>query len=643
MPKGFRVLDYDPQLILALQLDRGRATLPGFDVQGIARLKPGITIAQADADIARLLPIWQRSWPFAPGGAIIPTSFYLDTWRLAPAIRPLKSDVVGNIGETLWIVMATIGLVMLIACANVANLLLVRADSRQQELAIRAALGAGWKRIVKELMIESLILGIIGGTIGTALAYVGLRLLASIGPANLPRLNEISIDGRALLFTFAISILSALLFGLIPAIKYAGPRIATAMRSAGRTASLSRERHRARNILVVAQVAMALVLLISAGLMIRTLAALRTVDPGFTHPEQLQTMRVSIPRSLVPEPDRVLRMQRDILDKLTAVPGVTEAAFAASMPMEGIPPAWDTVSFEDKPDPPGDAPVRFFQFVSPGLFHAMGTKLAAGREFTWSDIDPKRPVVLISENLAREVYGSPAAALGKRIRSAPPNPGREVIGVVQDIRQNGLQETAPAIVFWPARVEFVSPAQTIVRRDVTFVARSSRAGAAGLQEEIRRSVWSVNSNLPVTSMRTMQEISDRSLARTSFTLVMLGIAGAMALLLGVVGIYGVISYAVSQRRREIGIRLALGAQQGELKGMFVRDGLILTGIGVVIGLGASAALMRLMKAILFGTSPVDLPTYAAVPVVLLAAAVLASYLPASRAAKVDPVEALKAE
>ena len=319
--------------------------------------------------------------------------------------------------------MATIGLVMLIACANVANLLLVRADGRQQELAIRAALGAGWRRIVKELLIESLILGMIGGLIGTGLAYGGLRLLVSVGPANLPRLSEISIDGRALLFTFAISVFSALLFGLIPALKYAGPRISTAMRSAGRTASLSRERHRVRNILVVAQVAMALVLLISAGLMIRTLAALRTVDPGFTHPEQLQTMRIAIPQPIVPEPElvrepeRVLRMQRDILDKLTAIPGVRDAAFTMSMPMEGIPPNWDTVGFEDKPDPPGDAPVRLFQFVSPGLFRAIGAKVIAGREYTWSDIDSNRPVAMISENFAREVYGSAGAALGKRTRA----------------------------------------------------------------------------------------------------------------------------------------------------------------------------------------------------------------------------------
>jgi ABC-type antimicrobial peptide transport system permease subunit len=274
----------------------------------------------------------------------------------------------------------------------------------------------------------------------------------------------------------------------------------------------------------------------------------------------------------------------------------------------------------------------------------MGTKFAAGRDYTWTDVQEVRAVVIISENYARELWGSAEAALGKRIRTAEGTPWREIIGVVEDVHNNGLQEKPPAIVYWPSRIDKLYPSTgSTALRSLTLVLRSNRAGTAPFASEIRQAIWSVSSNLPVTAMRTMQEIYDQSLARTSFTLVMLALAGSMALLLGIVGIYGVIAYAVSQRRREIGIRVALGAQQRELKTMFVRDGVVLTIIGIAIGLLSSAALTRLMRTVLFGISPIDPPTYAAVPILLLVAAILASYIPATRAARVDPVDALKAE
>jgi predicted permease len=639
MPQGFRFVNVDAELILPVGFDRSKLILAGFGYQGIARLKPGVTIAEASADVARMVPIWMNSWSNGPGT----NPLIYETWRITPALRPLKQEVVGNIGNVLWVVMGTIGIVMLIACANVANLLLVRAEARQQELAIRAALGAGWGRIVRELLLESMLLGLLGGALGVGLAYEGLRLLVAMGPANLPRLSEISLDTRALAFTVVLSLLSGLLFGLIPALKYAGPRISLALRSAGRTASLSRERHRARNVLVVAQVAMALVLLVSAGLMIRTFQALRTVEPGFTHAEHLQTMRISIPPSLVAEPQRVTRIQNNIADKLAAIPGVTSVGFASAMPMEGIEPNWDAISPEDKPYPAGEIPpLRLFKNVSPGFFKTAGTRMVAGRELTWTEIYGQRPMAMVSENLARELWGSPSAAVGKRFREF--RKWWEVIGVVQDVRENGVHDKAPAIVYWPSMMDdLYGPGSLDVRRTVTFVVRSDRTGTEGFLNEVRQAVWSVNSSLPLASVRTMQEIYGQSLERTSFTLVMLGTAGAMALVLGIIGIYGVISYAVSQRRREIGIRLALGAQQSELRRMFVRYGLELAGIGVAVGLGAAVLLMRLLKSLLFGISPLDPLTYAAVPVVLVAAAVLASYLPARRAAAVDPVEALKAE
>jgi len=639
MPQGFRFVNQDFDLIMPLSFDRSKLSLPGFGFPGIARLKPGVTIAQANADLARMLPIWMSSWPYRGNPRIY------ETWRITPDLRPLKQEVVGNASEILWVVMGTIGMVMLIACANVANLMLVRAEARQHELAIRAALGAAWRRIVREMLMESVLLGLMGGVAGVALAYGALRLLMAIGPANLPRLTEISLDARALGFTLALSLVSGLLFGLIPALKYAGPRASLALRSAGRTASVSRERHRARNLLVVAQVAMALVLLVSAGLMIRTFQALRTVEPGFTQAEHLQTMRISIPVQLIAEPQRVTRVQNDILDKLAAITGVASVAFASEMPMEGIPPNWDDILIEGQTYTSTEIPpLRLFKYVSPGFFHTSGTRIVAGRDLTWTDVYGLRRNAMISENLARELWGTPSAALGKRFRTGLNALWWEVIGVIQDVRENGVDERAPAIVYWPSMLDnLYGPGPLDAVRSVTFVVRSDRTGSEGFLNQVRQAVWSVNPNLPLASVRTMREIYDRSLARTSFTLVMLGIAGAMALVLGIIGIYGVISYAVSQRRREIGIRLALGAQPGELRRMFVRHGLVLAGIGVAIGLVAATGLMRLMKSLLFGISPLDPVIYAAVPIVLVTAAVLASYLPARRAAVVDPVEALRAD
>ncbi len=419
--------------------------------------------------------------------------------------------------------------------------------------------------------------------------------------------------------------------------------ISVTLRSSGRTSSTSRERHRTRNALVVAQVAIALVLLVSAGLMIRTFQALRTVEPGFRDATHIQTMRISIPDTLITDPERVTRTEEEITDKLRAVPGVNLVGFGNEMPMEGFGSNWDTMHAENKGASGDDAPLRFFKFVSPNFFRAAGTRLLAGRDLTWEDLYGRRPVLIVSENLAREWWGAPIAAIGKRIRQFSDTPWREVIGVVQDVRENGVNEKAPTIVYWPALIGGYYGHKIDPTRTVTFVLRSHRAGTQSFVQQIQQAVWSVEPDLPVASIRTMQAIYDQSLSRTSFALVILGITGAMALVLGVIGIYGVISYAVSQRRREIGIRLALGAPQRELKTMFVRSGLILSGIGTGIGLIAAVGLTRLMKSLLFGIGPLDPLTYAAVPVVMVAAAALASYLPARRAAAVDPVEALRAE
>jgi predicted permease len=640
MPRGFKVVNYDFDLLEPMAFDPVKQQLAGFAYHGIGRLRPGVTISQADADVARLLDVWMDSWTNGPGS----DPHWYRKWKITPAFQPLKEQVVGSVGNVLWVVMATIGIVMLIACTNVANLLLVRADGRQQELAVRSALGAGRWRIAREMLLESVTLGLLGGAVGVGVAYAGLRLLIAIGPENLPRLSEISLDSQSLAFTLILSVLSGLLFGFIPVLRYAPSRQAVPLIGAMRTASMSRERQRGRSLLVVAQIAMALVLLISAVLMIRTFYAMRNVDPGFSDPSSLQVVRISIPETLVRDPQTVTRIQNSIQDRLAAIPGVSSAGFAVSVPMSGAEPNWDGIFIEGKNYEGEGPPLRLFNYVSPGYFHTAGTRFVAGHDFAWSDIYSLRPVGILSESLARELWGSPSAAIGKRFRELPSMPWHEVVAVVQDVRENGVNQNSPATVYWPSMMhDLYGPGPLDARRTAYFALRSSRAGTQTFINEMQQAVWSVNANLPVAAISTMQEIYSQSMARTSFTLVMLAIAGTMALALGILGIYGVISYAVSQRTREIGIRMALGANKSELLWMFVRSALVLTGFGTAVGLGAAAALMRLMRTLLFGISPLDPVTFTAVPVALVAAAALASYLPARRTAAVDPVEALRAE
>lgn len=640
MPRGFRVVSADFDLLTPLAFPRANLVLAGFGYRGIARLKPGAAIAQADADLARMLPIWMDSWSNGPGT----NSHFYERWRITPAIRPLKTEVTGSVGNVLWVVMATISLVMLMACANVTNLMLVRVEARQREIAVRAAIGASALRIVGTLLIESAMLALAGSFFGLALAWAGLRLLLAIGPGQLPRLEEIGLDGEALAVALLLALLSALFLGLIPALKYVRPQVAGALRSGGRSSTASRERHRARNILVAAQVALAVVLIFAAGLMVRTFRAIDSVQPGFTGARHLQTMRISIPDSLVSNAERVTRVQNQILDKLAAVPGVSGAAFSSEMPMEFFGSNWDQIFAENRTSLDSAPPLRFYKYVSPGFFRAAGTRLLAGRDITWSEIYSRRHVVLLSENLAREFWGSPGAAIGKRIRKFPAMPWHEVIGVVEDVREGGVTQDAPSIVYWPPLMEYMFGSKPVdAWRDLTFVLRSPRAGTAEFAAGIRQAVWSVEPQLPVASMRTMQEIYDDSLARPSFTLVMLGISGIVALILGVVGVYGVISYAVSQRQREIGIRMALGARNAELKRMFVWTALKVAAAGGVFGLAMAAVFSRFMTSLIFEISPLDPFAFIATPLLLAIAVALASYLPARRATSLNPLEVLNAD
>ena len=642
LPDSFRFLDRNVSLVLPYRFDRKTVFLGQFSYRAIARLKPGTTIAQASADVARLIPLSLIRFPPFPGGSVK----MFEEARITPNVRSLKDDLVGDVRTVLWVLMGTISMVLLIACANVANLLLVRAESRQQELAIRAALGAGTGRIARELLLESVLLGILGGIIGLGLAFGALRFLVWLAPGNLPRLADIALDLPAVLFAFVVSVIAGLLFGAIPVFKYAGARVGTMLRGGGRTTSASKERHRARNILVVAQVSLALVLLIGSGLMIRTFYMLSRVHPGFQRPDEVQTFRLSIPDSQIKEEVAVVRMHQAIMDKVAAVPGVSSVALASTVTMTGD--GWrDPLFAQDRTYTEGQMPpLRLFKFVSPGYVGTMGAALVAGREFTWDDTYQLRPVAMVSESLARELWGQPAAAIGKRIRAYPQGAWREVIGVVTDMREDGLHRKATTTAYWPTMMLHFSPTpdnRNFVTRGLTYVVRSRRTGTEGFVGELGRAVWSINPNLPLAGARTLQEIYDASLARTSFTLVMLAIAGAMALLLGVAGIYGVISYSVSQRTREIGIRIALGAQAPAVRRMFVTHALTLAGIGIAIGMAAAFAMTRLMSTLLFEVSPLDPLTYAMVSLTLIAATTLASYVPAARATAVDPVHALRSE
>jgi len=642
LPQGFHFLDYeDAALVVPFKWDRSKIKLGNFSFQAMARLKPGVTMAQASADVARMLPIANRTFP-APEGF---SAALFEKAQIAPNLRPLKQDVVGDIGKVLWVLMGSIAMVLLIACANVANLLLVRVDGRRQELAIRAALGAGWGRIAIELMFESAILGLLGSLLGLALAYGALQVLVAMAPTGLPRIHEIGIDLPVLAFTFAIALFSSVLFGSIPIFKYAGAHLNTGLREGGRALSQSRQQHRARNVLVVVQVGLALVLLICSGLMIRTFRALMHVPPGFTSPDSLQTFRFYVPETEIPDKDRerLVRMEQEIAGKLAAIPGVSSVSFSSDIPMDGR-NSNDILFAEDHAYAEGELPpIRRFKFVSPGFLATMGTPLVAGRDITREDTYQKIPVAMISENFAKEYWHDARNALGKRIRVGNTDDWREIVGVVGDVYENGVDKPAGSAVYWPVMMDRFEGQKEQLRRGIAFAIRSPRAGSQAFLNEVRETVWSVDPNIPLANAHTVGYFYSMSMARTSFTLVMLGVAGGMALLLGIVGIYGVIAYSVSQRTREIGIRMALGAQRKALVGMFVRQGLWLTGVGILCGLVTAFGVMRLMSSLLFKVSPVDPVTYAAVTLGVVVTAYLACYLPSRRAAGVDPVDALRAE
>jgi predicted permease len=638
LPRNFQFLDMqDLALILPLQLDRNKTLLGNFSYFGVARLKAGSTLDQASADVARMLPITLDAFP-PPRGV---STDFMHKAGLAPSLLPLKQEVIGNVGLLLWLLMASIGMVLLIACANVANLLLVRTEGRQNELALRAALGASRRRIGAQLLCESAVIGLLGSACGLGLAWAALRVLVALAPRGLPRISDIGVNLPVLYFTLFVTVFTGLLFGLVPVLKHTGVRAGAP--EGGRTLGVSRERHRARNLLVTVQVALALVLLICSGLMIRTFRALTHINPGFARPGELQTFRISIPDSDVADEGNVPRMEQQIQDKLAAIPGVSSVAFSSAVPLDGD-GRFDNVFTEDHPSTNGVLPpARHMLFISPGYFETLGIPLVAGRDLSWADTYNEVPVALVSENFVREYWRTPSEAIGKRIRVTTADDWRQIIGVVGDVRDDGMDKPARTDVYWPTLLAKFQSEPLRAQRYVTFVARSPLAGSAGLLNQIRQAVWSVDGNLPLASVYTLNYLYTRSMARASFALVMLGIAGAMALLLGTVGLYGVIAYSVSQRTREIGIRVALGAQRGDVMSLVLGEGMLVILTGLAIGLVGSLGLTRYLSSLLVGVSATDPLTFAGVAILLASVALAACYLPARRAVLIDPLLALRYE
>jgi predicted permease len=635
LPASFKFLATNPAVLLPFRFSNNDPRLGSFSYNAIARLKPGLTVAQANQDVARMIPMVFERYPPKPGDQKI---------KLGALVRPLAAEITGGVERVLWLLLGTVGIVLLIACANVANLFLVRGEGRRQEFAVRAALGANRSRLARELLGESVALGLLGGVLGLVLARAGIGLLVWLAPSGLPRIEEVGAMGLhpiVLLFTLGLAIFTGLLFGLVAVLKFGSPS-PSAVREGGRSASEGPERHRARNALVVAQVALALMLLVVSGLMVRTFVALRQVNPGFTNPEEVQTFRIATPVTLIPDQMEAVRTHQQIIDRLKQLQGVQSIGLASSMTMDGI--FFNGAIYVQGLAESDDRvrPFRRHKFISPGYFETMGNRVLLGRTITWDDIHQDGLVAVVSEKLAREYWKNPADAIGKQIRVSPKQPWRQIVGVAGNEQDDGLEEAAPTIVYWPmATTRFLD--EPFMSRTMSYAVRSSRINAPGFLREIHQAVWSVNPNLALGSVQTLYQIRAESMSQTSFALIMLLVAAGVALLLGMVGLYGVIAYVASQRTREIGIRIALGAQRRDVSAMFLRHGLLLTGIGVALGVGGALALTRVMSSLFFGVSAMDPITYVAVAALLGAIALSAIYLPARRASRTDPISALRAD
>jgi predicted permease len=633
MPPDFGHPNRDARLWIPMIVNPAQAPLAAFGATGIARMAPGATPASVLAELSGLIARLPELFPDSGG-----QTAFLAQVQLGAIVLPLKEALVGDVDTTLWILLGTVGFVLLIACANVANLLLVRAEARQRELAMRIAIGAGRREVVRASMSESLVMAYLGGLLGVVIALLAVRAAMDVLPSTLPLADEIGVDLRVLAFTAVVALGCAAFFGLVPLLRLWDRSLLASLREGAAHGSTSgRERHALRNSLVVTQMALALVLLVGSGLMFRSFQALRRVDPGFD-PERVLTAGFNIPPGEVPNAQEAMGFFRGLAAAMRAQGGVEAVGFAQFTPLSGI-GAFFTFQVEDHPRGEGELPIlASHNRVEPGYFEAMGIDLLEGRTLQAGDGADGARSVVVAESFARRWWPD-ASPLGRRVRLGGPNDDwHEIVGVVEDVRYESLEDPAEEMVYWPSTTGAAATPQ--VTRAMEIVVKATGDPLA-LVPVLRREAEALNPRIPVSNPRSFDQVFADATSRTSFTMALLGAASAIALVLGLVGIYGVVSYVVGQRTREIGVRLALGATGPSVRGMVVRHGLLLAGAGAALGLVASAALSSVMASLLYGVRAIDPLTYGVVAAVLVLVSLLATWIPATRAAGVDPARALR--
>ena len=626
MPQGFSY-PADRQAWLPVEYDQNFVTRQrgAWYLDVVARLKPGVTTQQSATEVETIGRNLAREYPDADA-------------EIGMTTYPLREAMVGDIRRAVFVLLGAVGFVLLIACAHVANLLLARAAAREPEMAVRTALGAGRGRLVRQLLTESIILALVGAAFGLLLAVWGVEFLTSLKPQGIPRLDNIRIDGAVVLFTMAIAVVTGVLFGVAPAFT-ATRGLTASLKEGGRGAVTARGGARLRGALVVAELALAVMLLAGAGLLMRSFIKLQAVDPGF-RPEQALTFELTLPEARYKEDPQIISFFDRLLPRLRALPGVRAAAAVMGLPLSGMD---FVISFEVEgrpPVPPSQRPAMQVRVATPDYFSTIGIPLKRGRGFSDDDRQGTTPVVLITETAARMFFPN-EDPIGKTIKlgwgrggGARRRAGGEVVGIVGDVKEAGLDEPNPPHIYMPLRQWPVGFMSIVVK---TATPPPTLADAA------RTEVYAVDPNLPVSNVRTLDEIVARSISQPRFYMLLLAIFAGVALALAAIGIFGVLSYAVAQRTREIGIRMALGAQQHTVIGLVVREAMLLVAFGVASGTIAALVLSRTMTKMLFSVAPTDPATFAIVAAGLLAVALLASYLPARRATRVDPVVALRTE
>ena len=630
MPEGYAV--FEEELWIPRVIDAETANAGALGLIGVGRLSEGATVESAQVEMQNLLLRFSEENPeVLPPGVLEQAGFAAD-------VKPLKDLFVQDVRQILWVLLGTVGIVLLIACANVANLFLVRAESRQREQAVRAAMGASRLDMLREYLTESVTLAVGSGLLGLGLAAVGVQGLLKLAPAGLPQALDIGIDGSVLAFTAVISIVSGVLFGIIPVLGYGRRDLSSALKDGGRTSTGGRERLRARSGLVVAQVALALVLLVGSGLMLRSFIALRSVDPGFD-PAGLMTFRFALPRAEYEERSRVLDFHRQLSDRLAAVPGVRQVGMTSALPLTGAKNAGPMEPAE-RPFPEGElGPIVEQNRITPGYFETMSIPIVDGRGLEWTDQGDEFRGVVISETLARAFWPD-QSAVGRMIRRQRGENSWEVVGVAGNVRFDDVQEEPLALAYFPVLSGTAESPNASYSMDVVVSVGGDPLDAI---QGAREAVRAVDPRLPLINPRTVETIVAESMASTSFTVLLLGIAAGIALLLGTVGIYGVIAYIVSRRTQEIGVRMALGAPASTVLRGVLGQGMRLTAFGLAIGLLGSWGISRALASLLYGVTATDPLTFASTAGLLALVSLLATWIPARRAARIDPVEALRSE